>query len=799
MAIVPGIYVTLEDRSFMIEQTPSGRTGLVVILGDRGEHNRVTEYNSLNEFIHYCGKPEIERTGQAHYMAANFLSRSNRLYVIRAALLNSPNPGNNAALANAIVRYNPENGSEVRLNGQFVYINETDATSEFADPFISKYVFANYLGYNNINIGDIIYSDKDNNFYGLEVVSKGMMEGVGSSEFDYVYWLELSANYQGTSSIDTSAGTVYLVTYSGTDPLDISNYTAYPHSDFADKIIKQYTGTELNVGFNFTFENDSNTVICSDQDAFDSVQQEEWIYPVSGSVENLHQISYKYYDSEKNEFQLILNEKYTGPTSAVPEEILRYTKFFITSQKFAKSERDFDVSSDENIWYFYSNGVGSYYNRIFIRGNRNTTLERMYIDEDGNPLYKYAFMTIAVYGENEDGSNTLLEGPWNCSLINKIQGRIVRDLNTGRELYITKTINERSKFISCLDGANAPMLEGYGEDKDQTRLNVMSLFADSYVSKTETRGMNGFYFENGFDGVQYDQWGRINLHHPEIVQLLRSCYNGTITSIDGSIELLQHSVYPWYQIDYLISGGYSSDIQNAAREMVESRQDCLLLADTGQHSYTADEDIELRRTTVPWNTFNAALYTQYREIKDPFSGKMINISPVYHAIGSHLDTDTRYFISEPVAGIQKGAIQEYAKLSYKPSMIDMENMIDAELNPVISEIDGTYIITQFTTYKRLSIMKRIHAVKFAHFLRKNLPTQLKGLIQRRATPYWISVARTIIDTFMRPYADQASTKYSVTFYESNVNFDEERSELYVQLSVKFLRAIETIQINIISL
>jgi hypothetical protein len=343
------------------------------------------------------------------------------------------------------------------------------------------------------------------------------------------------------------------------------------------------------------------------------------------------------------------------------------------------------------------------------------------------------------------------------------------------------------------------MLEGYGEDKDQLRLNVMSLFADSYVTRTDTRGQNGFYFESGIDGIQYDQWNRINSYHPEIVQLVRSAYNCTLKSVDNSVELLLHTVYPWYLIDYVISGGYNTDIQSAAREMVDSRQDCLLLADTGQYSYSSEEDISIRRNQLPWNTFNAAIYTQYREISDPYSGKPINISPVYHAIAAHLDTDKRYFISEPVAGIEKGAIQEYAKLAYKPSMTDMEDMIDVELNPVISEIDGSYIITQFTTYKRLSILKRIHAVKFAHFLRKQLPRQLKGLIQRRATPYWISVAESIISTFMQPYIDSNSTKYSLTESNARVEFDEERSELYVSLSIKFVRAIETIQINIITL
>lgn len=799
MAIVPGIYVSLEDRSTMIEQPPAGRSGFIVVLGDRGEHNKVVEYNSLSEFIAFCGKPEIAKTGQAHYLAANFLTQSNRLYVVRASLLDSPNPSYNSSLANAIIRHNPVMGSDDRISSNFVFINEADATTEFSDPFISQYVFTDYIGYHSVLIGDKIFEETDSVSDAKEVVEKGQVEGVGSDESNYVYWLKLDEKYTGTSTIDTSVGTDYLIQYSGSDTTDLLNYTANPYSDYSTKLIKAYQGAKLNSTALLTFINDSNTVIAQDQASYDSLKQEDWIYPVSGDYSLLRQISYKHIDPESGDYILVLDEKFQGTSSTAPEEVMVYEQFSVLSQKFAKSEKDFNQNSDENLWYFYSRGAGSYYNRIFIQGNRNSMMEKMFVDDDGIPQYKYMFMDISIYGENEDGSSTLLEGPWNASLVNKVDGRLVRDLNTGRELYISKVINERSKFIKCIDGSNTGILEGFGEDKDQIRLNVLSLFSGNYVYKTETRGRNGFYFENGDDGILYDKWGRININHPDVISLVRSVYNGSMKSVDGSVELLRHTVYPWYLFDYIISGGYNADIQSAAREMVDSRADCLLLADTGHYTYSASEDIDLRKNTVPWNSFNAVLYTQYREINDPFSSKPIQISPVYHAISSHLSTDRRYFISEPVAGLEKGAIQEYVKLAYKPSMTDMEDMIDNELNPVISEIDGAYIITQFTTYKRLSILKRIHAVKFAHYVRKYLPRQLKGLIQRRATPYWIGVANAIVDTFIRPFADPSSSKYSITDYTSDVEFDEERSELYVSLSMKFVRAIETIQINIVAL
>lgn len=800
MAIVPGIYVTLEDRSYVIETPPSGRSMYIVILSDRGEHNKVVEYNSLSEFIQMAGKPSMERTGPAHYMAAAFLTLSNRLYAVRAVLLDSPNPANNCSIANAYIRYNPPGGSEDRVQGKFIYINENDALTEFSDSFVSQYVFANYVGYHDVNVGDFIYNDKDSMDEKLQVIDKGKLENIGTSEINYVYWLKLKSKYQGSTTLDVKAGNKIPIELIGTDPTSLNSYKPNPHNkEGYSKSIKFIHGIKINNNGEYIFTNSSNIVIAKDEASFDAIKQEDWVFPSSGSIENLRQISLKQIDPQTGEKYIVLNDVYNGPTSASPEKIFSYDQFSIHSKKFVKTEKDFDSLSDEVLWYFFAKGAGSYYNNIFIRGNRNINYEKMYVDDNGESLYKYIFIDISVYGENEDGSITLLEGPWTCSLVNTINGMVVRDIFNGRELYITTVINNRSRYINCIDGNAVSIIEGFSEQKNNLRLSLMSLFSDSYVLKTNTRGKNGFYFENGDNGIQYDRFNRLNIYHPEIKQLVRSAYNATLKSVDGSIELLTHTVYPWYYIDYVVSGGYDYDIQSAARELVDSRQDCLLLADLGQYTYNANEDIELRRTHTPWNSFNVALYTQFRQISDPYNFKTINISPVYHALIAHLTVDNKYFISEPVAGIEKGNINDYIKIAYKPSMTDMENLISNELNPTIVERDGTYILTQFTTYKRLSILKRIHAVKFAHFVRKYLPRQLKGLIQRKATPYWIGVAKSLVDNFMRPYTNPNTLRYSITDYSSNIHFDEDRSELYVSISMRFVRAIETIQVNIVTL
>jgi hypothetical protein len=183
------------------------------------------------------------------------------------------------------------------------------------------------------------------------------------------------------------------------------------------------------------------------------------------------------------------------------------------------------------------------------------------------------------------------------------------------------------------------------------------------------------------------------------------------------------------------------------------------------------------------------------------TGKRFYMSPVYHATDRHLYVDSNYWLSEPVAGIEKGAISDSIKLAYNANLTKLGDLVENEMNPVIVEPDGVYILTQFSTWKRLSIMKRLHAVKFIHFVKKQLPKLLKDILQRKATPYWINQCNLRVNGFMNQFLSSSTNdKYStLTSYSAVINFDDVRSEINTILSVSFIRAIEKINISILTL
>lgn len=487
-----------------------------------------------------------------------------------------------------------------------------------------------------------------------------------------------------------------------------------------------------------------------------------------------------------------IGESYRGPFK-------KFQSVTMTTIPRMINEQNIDPLDEFIYWNFYVIGAGSYYNNIFIKGVRNTTYDKMYTDSDGNPEYPYSFMDIAIYRDNGDNTTTLLEGPWTVSLIDRTSSDVVvKDVYTGLPLYIVDVINRKSRIVKVVESKGYDKLTTmnvpvpYQPDVERRKI-LQNLIAGKYEQYP-----NGIQFQNGSDGRMFDSMGRINFDE-NLKAILCQAYNGSLKSEDGSIEKLLSVVYPWYQIDYIYCGGWDHDVNYAALELAELRQDCLLLADTGTYKESHDEEIIARQTLVPWNTWNAALYTNYREIYDEFTAKYFYISPIFHAIDRHLYCDDMYWIAEPVAGIEKGAIEESITLAYGTNETQLADEIDVELNPVIVETDGTYILQQFTTWKRLSIMKRQHVVKFVQYCKKNIPTILKDILHRKATQYWIKQADSRIKSFMNPFVDNGTNDRmaAVSSYSSQTTFSDETSELTVLLTIKPLRSIEKITVNII--
>jgi len=951
---LPSISVTIEDRSLVLPTIASGRTGYVVILGDRGPHNQVIELNDVATFHRMFGKPNITITGQGHYLAEKFLQRSKKLYVVRPALLTDATATNNSHISHATIsqntgtlttveKYTWTNGTNTISAANTTTLTTADSQAALTvalNAYVTTALTANmtvaattatvtstagFATTGTIMIGteQITYTGTTaTSFTGLtrganatvaaahtsaaaispvETMTVASTVGypaagtvlVGTEQIAYTgttattfTGLTRAANATttalhaiGSAVINTNvltvastigfntAGIITIgteqIAYTGTTATTFTGLTrgnaatvAAAHasgavvSEFStnpsilvvgDWIVPtgvtdltlarqvvsisadhltltldaNYTGATVAVATTvnyfqplkvtttassdvaalveqtYTFTKASNTVTTT---TASTATVGDWI--VSATDVNTLTLAGQILSISADLLTLTLVAPYDGSTSNIPEG----ASTFNTAGGITTSTA-LDTTTTGIMFHMYAVGTGAYYNNLIVRAVRNTAYEKRYIDGSGNVLYPNMFMDLYVYLQNNDGSLTLVEGPWTVSLINNIAGSVVRDINTGRELYFPTVVNNSSELLRVLEGAS--VLDYLtATNAAELRQYTQALLASGVVAKTATVGAGGIGLAAGDDGVLFDAQGNLNLGNTLIQGIVGQAYAGTLTSTDGSIELIPQSIYPWYEFDYILAGGYTAAIQSNAVALADGREDVMVLADTGSNTQSGAADLALRQGTVTYNSMNTMLYTQYRSIFDLYTGRNISITPVYHAIDRHLLVDARDWIAEPVAGIDKGSINEPITLSYRASLTRLEELIDAEMNPTIVETQGKYILHQLTTWKRLSILKRGHAVKFVHYIKKEIPKLLKDILQHKATAFWIGQADVRINEFMRPFVSGFSSSdrlTAITSYKVVVNFDNLRSELNVALTIKPIRSIEVITVSIVVL
>jgi len=172
------------------------------------------------------------------------------------------------------------------------------------------------------------------------------------------------------------------------------------------------------------------------------------------------------------------------------------------------------------------------------------------------------------------------------------------------------------------------------------------------------------------------------------------------------------------------------------------------------------------------------------------------MSPVYHAIQTHLNTDNNYFLAEPPCNMEKGAIGDAIQLAYQTNHTTRGDLFDKELNYTIAEANGVYFATQFTTWKRYSALKRQHIAKFVSYLKKKIPDILKDVVQRKATQNWLSQTQFRVNNFFLKYLDgQATDRYAcINSFTATIEFDRTRSEMNIYVTFQPILAIERINV-----
>jgi len=339
---------------------------------------------------------------------------------------------------------------------------------------------------------------------------------------------------------------------------------------WANGEISTSTTTVVISNATFKFTANSKIVTATDSTSYNAVNVGTWIVSATDAadIEKAEQVVAKTTETGPT-YTLTLSAPYSGTTSQSAEAAHSCSPYIASSITSITSEAQMPEDTSTVVWYFYAKGAGTYYNNIKIMGVRNVELEKMYTDTNGVVLYKYLFMDIGVYYLNDDGTTTLLEGPWSVSLTRRnASGSAIRDLTSGNSLYIEDIINNNSNFVGCISAQAVDGLVAVGPTEAQAtkrRLQVqllMTVSGSTVDSSTGSIAAGGLQFENGTDGTvntarslpMYNSANNLEADRDYLNGQISLAYQGAMVSVDGSIEQLPECVYPW-----VISGAYISN------------------------------------------------------------------------------------------------------------------------------------------------------------------------------------------------------------------------------------------------
>ncbi|RLA81933.1 MAG: hypothetical protein DRG78_08385 [Epsilonproteobacteria bacterium] len=212
-------------------------------------------------------------------------------------------------------------------------------------------------------------------------------------------------------------------------------------------------------------------------------------------------------------------------------------------------------------------------------------------------------------------------------------------------------------------------------------------------------------------------------------------------------------------------------------------------------------DIKSRREKLFQSSYNSALYSgQMNKTHRTENNNRIYMPLSYYALGAHLRIDNQFSITEPVANMIKGTLDSTElNLTFAPTSLEIESMRNVQINTVIVEPDGTYIIDQLTMYKKASKLSRINIVKVIHRIRKDLPRLLKDLLQTKAIGSVIDTAVSRTEKELNKWIITPENTADGIFQSANVkaDFNEETYKLRLTITVNPVGTLESIDIPII--
>jgi len=254
--------------------------------------------------------------------------------------------------------------------------------------------------------------------------------------------------------------------------------------------------------------------------------------------------------------------------------------------------------------------------------------------------------------------------------------------------------------------------------------------------------------------------------------------NGTLNTVtatqilaDGYAGLLDDSVLDTENIYFsmVFDGGYPNDVKTQIATLAQVRDDCVAILDNGDNA-NVSAALTTRQNVNVFNDFHTALYEEYNQVYDIFTGQDIWVSPVYHMAYILPRNDNVAELWFAAAGFNRGSIDTIKQLRYNPKLGDRDQFYLAQLNPIVKFNEGYTVWGNLTSQTQSSKMQNLSVVRMYMFIKRALAQFCRAYIfEQNDAITWSKINGEIVsflnDIQKRRGLNSFSVEVSATDYE----------------------------------
>lgn len=739
-AISPGVYSKIIDLSEYLTST-SGTIGFVPIVTEKGPDNVLTRVSSIEEYRTKFGDPNLRTFGkyygQGPYVALQHLSVSSDLFVMRAL-------PDDATYSHAYVCFT---GSQVTADSVDSSADDASDVDDSKTP------------------SEATDSGAADSLIGLTTFScyKKFKPTISSSGVGGLKYLDMT-NTQKLDAMFTSAqsGQVYALTDGKAYCEKENDYNksvlfyvrGFGRGDYYDRysFMLRADSNPSNFGL-YNFE------VYEDQDGSPVMVES---YNISFDPESTD------LEGESNYIEDVINGFSTNIQVQVNSDALaRYNSFLAEFYKndptIEESQPDYVIdkgfpTTDEETGYSLIPEYVGEDDLDTVRAEAGVYIGTTKISKSASGEYEKGIKYLPAGYE----LGTKATAIWNAYFDKAVaqeemayaNSQYIEAVDMGEDDTITKTIDgvekqlNRSEAIDRAIGLCTAAQELVNAAQEEYEAAVALSLMSLNDSDDILVGEQPYYLNRGSMGGMVIVKGGVKTVQPMVAnQTLALAYTGllkkpvVVRKVDESTGSVTYKIQyandvldlDWIYFTIVYDAGYKPDVKQAAKELVESRLDCVLISDCGDNSDC--EDVEKYTGAVKgakdcriWNSFYCARYEPYTRVYDKFLGCDNWMSPVYTMAKLIPTSDALYDVWYAAAGYTRGVSSEIKELRWSANKGERDRLYLAQVNPIVHFPEGMTVWGQLTTQKKSSALSDLNCVRTVLYCKRAIEQFCKYFI-----------------------------------------------------------------------